>query len=185
MNTAAKSAIAAFVAAVALAALLIVTPTPRTVVAKGPPGTVSSVTLTRGDGTITATWDAVNGATKYHVTYTTDGGSSWHAPVTDNANYPTNSMTFNVDNAKTYMVGVRAGNDSGWSGWRNSSAIGPYTPPPTSTPTPMPTPTPTPVWLPAPLPTATPTPHSHADADCYIYGDGYTYRDACQVGSDG
>ena len=29
--------------------------------------------------------------------------------------------------------GVRAGNDHGWSGWRNSSPAGPYTPPPTKT----------------------------------------------------
>ena len=48
------------------------------------------------------------GATKYHVTYTTDGGGSWHAPVDDHTNVPTNSLTFSADNSKTYMVGVRA-----------------------------------------------------------------------------
>ena len=102
---------------------------PLTAQAAGPGG-VSSVTLTRADGTVTATWDAVDGATKYHVTYTTDGGSSWHAPVADHTNVPTNTLTFDADNAKTYIVGVRAGNDHGWGGWRNSAAAGPFTPPP-------------------------------------------------------
>ena len=51
------------------------------------------------------------------------------------------SVSFGADNASTYVVGVRAGNDHGWSGWTNSPAAGPYTPP---TPTPTPTPTPAP-----------------------------------------
>ena len=88
------------------------------------------MTLTRADGTLTPSWDAVDGATKYHVTYSTDGGGSWHAPVADHTNVPTNTLTFDADNAKTYVVGVRAGNDHGWGGWRNSAAAGPYTPPP-------------------------------------------------------
>ena len=128
--------------------------------AQGAPGNATNIVLTRGDGTITATWDAVSGATKYHVTYTTDGGSSWHAPVDNHTNIPTNSVTFNADNSKTYMVGVRAGNDDGWGSWRNSSPIGPYTPQPTATPTPTftATPTPTPTATATPMPTATPTP---------------------------
>ena len=129
------------------------TPTPT-----GPPGAASNITLTRGDGTITATWDAPSGATKYHVTYTTDGGSSWHAPVNNHTNIPTNGITFNGDNAKTYIVGVRAGNSVGWSGWRNSPASGPYTPQPTATPTPTVTPTHTPTATPTPTATSTPTP---------------------------
>ena len=79
-------------------------------------------------GTLTASWPAVSGATKYHTTYSTDGGSSWHAPVNGHTNITTNSITFNADNAKSYIVGVRAGNDDGWSGWRNSPSSGPYTP---------------------------------------------------------
>ena len=98
--------------------------------AQQPPGSVSSVSLSRADGTVTATWHAVSGATKYHVTYSTDGGASWHAPVADHLNIPTNSLTFSADNAKTYIVGVRAGNDNGWGGWTNSPSAGPYTPPP-------------------------------------------------------
>ena len=94
-----------------------------------PPGSVSSITLSRADGTLTADWPAVAEATKYHVTYTTDGGTSWHAPVNDHLNILTNTLTFTADNAQTYIVGVRAGNDDGWSGWTNSPAINPYTPP--------------------------------------------------------
>ena len=97
-----------------------------------PPAAVASVTLTRADGTATASWDAPSGATKYHVTY--NDGSGWQAPVDDHRNVQTTSITFSVDNAKTVVVGVRAGNEHGWSGWVNSAASGPYTPPPPPTP---------------------------------------------------
>ena len=121
------------------------------------PATPASVSLSRADGTVTANWPAVSGATKYHVTYTTDGGGSWHAPVSNHRNITDNSITFNADNGKSYIVGVRAGNDNDqWSGWRNSLSIGPYQPQPTPTPTPEPTPTP------APEPTATPEPQPPA-----------------------
>ena len=109
-----------------------------------PPGGVGTITITRADGTLTASWNAVSNATKYHVTYTTDGGASWHAPVDDNMNYPGNSITFSVDNAKTYIIGARAGNSADWSSWRNSESAGPFTPEPTPTPEPTATPTPTP-----------------------------------------
>ena len=82
------------------------------------------MTLTRADGTVTASWDAPTGATKYHVTYTTDGGS-WHAPVNGHANVTTSSLTFSADNAKSYIVGVRAGNSAGDSGWVNSAPAAP------------------------------------------------------------
>ena len=93
------------------------------------PGAVASVSVSRSDGSVTAGWPAVDGATKYHVTYTTDGGASWRAPVDDNTNVPTNSLTFSGDNTKTYTVGVRAGNSAGWGGWTNSAPSAPYTPP--------------------------------------------------------
>ena len=122
------------------------------------------MSLSRADGTVTASWPAINGATKYHVTYTTDGGGSWHAPVSNHRNIPTNSLTFKADNAKSYIVGVRAGNDNGqWSGWRNSSSAGPYTPP-QPTPTPEPTATPTPAPEPTPTPTPTPQPQPEPPA---------------------
>ena len=122
--------------------------------AQGAPGNATNIVLTRGDGTITATWDAVSGANKYHVTYTSDGGGSWSLAASEHA---TNSITISgADNSKTYIVGVRAGNDDGWGNWRNSPAIGPYIPQPTATATSTPTPTPTatPSAAPTPVPSA-------------------------------
>ena len=114
------------------------------------PGTPGEIAISRADGTVTASWDAVSGADRYHVTYTADGGHSWHAPVDNHRAYTSTTLTFSADNAKTYRVGVRAGNSSGWSGWRNSPDAGPWTPDPTPTPTPAPTPDPTPTPAPTP-----------------------------------
>ena len=140
--------LAAMLAALAGVALLLAYAGVPLAEAQSPPATPSSVTLTRADGTVTASWPAVSGATKYHVTYSTDGGGSWHAPVSDNTNISTNSLTFNANNAKSYVVGVRAGNGSGqWSGWRNSAPAGPYTPDPTPTPAPNPPATPSSVTV--------------------------------------
>ena len=142
------------------------TPTPTDEPAPAP-ATPTSVTVTRADGSLTATWDAVKNATSYHITYSSDNGGSWSLAA---LNHPDASIEIsdNIDNTKTYVVGVRARNDSGDSGWRNSPAAGPYTPPPTPTPTPTPAPTeepgaepdpdPTPTPTPTPEPTATPTP---------------------------
>ena len=136
------------------------TPTPTATATPTPqpaPGPMGPVSLDRADGTVTASWDAISGATKYHVTYTTDGGTSWHAPVDDHLNITTTSLTFDADNAKTYIVGVRAGNDGDWNQWRNSAPAGPFTPEPTATPTATATPTPTPTATATPTPTPTPT----------------------------
>ena len=103
------------------AAAPFVPPTPQ------PPGPVSSVGVTRADGTLTASWDAPSGATYYHVTYSDNGKQSWQLAALDHAG---TSITFNGDNTKTYVVGVRAKNDAGGSNWVNSSAAAPYTPPP-------------------------------------------------------
>ena len=121
----------AITALVLLAAtFLIFAPPPPALGSSETPATPSSVSLSRADGTVTASWPAVSGATKYHATYSTDGGGSWQAPVDDHTNITTTSITFNADNAKSYIVGLRAGNDNGqWSGWRNSPEAGPYTPP--------------------------------------------------------
>ena len=120
-----------------LAALVALLPLPPGVEAQSAPGTPSSVTLSRADGTVTASWPAVSGATKYHVTYSADGGGSWHAPVSNHTNITANSLTFDADNGKSYIVGVRAGNDNDqWSGWRNSLSAGPYQPEPTPAPQP-------------------------------------------------
>ena len=68
--------------------------------------------MTRADGTVTASWDAVPGATKYHAMYSDDDRGSWHGPVDDHTNIQTTSITFSADNTKNIIVGVRAGNDS-------------------------------------------------------------------------
>ena len=104
-----------------------------------PPATPSSVSVSRADGTLTVSGYTVTGATKYHITYSTNRGISWNAA---SDNHTGSSITINnIDNDKPYMTAVRAGNTAGWSGWRNSSTAGPFTPP-TATPTPTPTPTP-------------------------------------------
>ena len=103
-------------------------PTPQ-----NPPGTPASVSVTRGDGTLTATWLAVDGATSYHVTYTANNGASWSLAA---FNHPFNSITISgVDNGKSYIVGVRARNSAGGSGWRNSPTSGAYVPTTSTAPT--------------------------------------------------
>ena len=90
-----------------------------------PPGTVPAVTVTRGDGTLNASWPAVAGATSYHVTYSGDHGASWRLAA---LHHPDTRITITgVDNALTYLVGVRARNEHGDGGWRNSPPAGPDT----------------------------------------------------------
>ena len=120
----------AVILAVAAAALLFL----PGIASAQPPATPSSVSVTRADGTLTATWDAPDGATSYHVTYSSDGGGSWALAAFSHTQ--TSITISNVSNTSTYIVGVRAYNGQDWSGWRNSPAAGPYTPPqPTPTPT--------------------------------------------------
>ena len=93
-----------------------------------PPDSPTSVSVTRSDGNLTASWNSPNGATKYHITYSSDSGASWSMAASA---HTSNSITITgADNSKTYIVGVRAGNDQGWSGWVNSASAGPYTPTP-------------------------------------------------------
>ena len=83
------------------------------------------MSVTRADGTLSASWPAVQGATSYHVTYSDDDGANWSLAA---LNHPDASITITgVDNASTYTVGVRARNEHGDSGWRNSASAGPYT----------------------------------------------------------
>ena len=105
------------------------------------PAAVGSITLTRSDGTLTVSWNAVDGAANYHALYQADGAGDWLPPIPDYNNITATGFTFNVDNTKSYVVGVRAGNSAGWGPWTDSPASGPYTPP-TPTPTPAPTPDP-------------------------------------------
>ena len=116
---------------------------PAGTLAQQPPGTPAGVSVTRADGTLTASWGAVTGATVYHVTYSADHKQSWSLAA---LRHTGTSITISgVKNDATYVVGVRAGNDHGWSGWRNSPPAGPFTPP---TPPPPPaTPPATPTWV--------------------------------------
>ena len=91
-----------------------------------PPAAPSSVSVTRTDGQLTASWSDVSDATSYHVTYTSDSGASWSLAA---LNHPSSSITISsVDNSKSYIVGVRSRNSGGDSGWRNSPSAGPYSP---------------------------------------------------------
>ena len=108
-----------------LAALLLATHA----LAQSPPGTVGTITVTRTDGTLTASWDAPTNAAAYHVTYSTNHGASWSLGAMHHIQ--TTWTLDNADNSATYVVGVRARNSANvWSGWRNSPSSGPYTPQP-------------------------------------------------------
>ena len=109
--------IASAALAIVVAGVIASAPTPE-VGASGPPSTPSSVTVTRGNGTVTATWLTASGATKYHVTYSSDNKQSWTAASDSHAE---TSITINIDASKAYIVAVRAGNANGWSSWRNSA----------------------------------------------------------------
>ena len=93
------------------------------------PDAVGSIALTRNDTTLTVSWNAVSDATKYHALYQADGAGDWLPPIPDYQNITATSFTFNVDNGKSYVVGVRAGNSAGWGPWTDSPQAGPYTPP--------------------------------------------------------
>ena len=98
-----------------------------------------SVALARSDGWLTASWPAAAHAASYHVTYSADGGASWKlAALSLRAVEGVNSITIEADNAATYVVGVRARNSSGASGWVNSAPAGPFVPPLPLSPPPSP-----------------------------------------------
>ena len=94
--------------------------------AVGIPPSVASVSVTHHGDRLEASWPGATGATKYHVTYSSDGGKSWSLAALDHA---AASITINnTDGTKAYVVGVRAGNSAGWSGWTNSGEVPPATP---------------------------------------------------------
>ena len=84
---------------------------------------MTNLSAARQNGGIVATWDAVDGATKYHVTYSTNGGASWSLGALAHAANSIANANANADAGLPYIVGVRAGNDVGWSGWVNSSQV--------------------------------------------------------------
>ena len=102
--------------------LAALTLSPTLVSANSPPETPSSVTVTRSEGMLTATWPAVADATGYDITYSSDG-ESWAVAA---LNYSKATITFRVKNSATYVVAVRALNAHGDSSWRKSSPSGPF-----------------------------------------------------------
>ena len=116
----------AFAAALALVlAALLFSSSPA--LAQSAPGTPSSVSVSRSDGTLTASWASVSNAAFYHVTYSSNNGKSWSLAALRHGG---TSISIGVNNSATYIVGVRAGNDHGWGGWRNSPSSGPFATPP-------------------------------------------------------
>ena len=102
-------------------------PFPETPV--GPPPPVENIRVTHNGTSLTVTWDASLGATGYDVTYTDNSSgrtarAAWdHAgtsvTITCDSRYPGGNRDC-VRSGATYSVGVRAKNDRGASGWRNS-----------------------------------------------------------------
>ncbi len=95
------------------------------------------ITLTRGDGIITATWDPVPGAKDYHVNYSTDDQQTW---LHGAGNLPDTKFAMAADNALTYTVSVRARHSRAYSAWQESAPAGPFHMPgaqPTATPVPQ------------------------------------------------
>ena len=93
-----------------------------------PPGTPSSVSVTRSAGVLEVSWPAVSGATGYHITYSSNGGGSWQLAAFDHGS--AGISISGVDDSATYLVGVRAMNSVGGSNWRNSSSAAPFVPSP-------------------------------------------------------
>ena len=96
---------------------------------EGPPPPVENIRVTPNGTSLTVTWDASAGATGYDVTYTDNSSgrtarAAWdHAgtsvTITCDSRYPGQNRDC-VRSGATYSVGVRAKNDRGASGWRNS-----------------------------------------------------------------
>ena len=63
-----------------------------------PPDAVDGVTLSRSGATLTAAWNAPDGATKYHVTYSANNGQSWSLAAFGSA---ATSVDIDIDAAKS------------------------------------------------------------------------------------
>ena len=112
--------------AVAAMAILLWQPAPA--LAQSPPDAVGSITLTRSGTTLTVSWNAVSGAAKYHALYQADGAGDWLPPIPDYQNITATSFSFDIDSGKSYVVGVRAGNEHGWGAWTDSPVSNPPLP---------------------------------------------------------
>ena len=113
---------------------------PKLLEAQSAPAAPTGLSVSRADGTVTASWPEVSGVASYHVTYSSDGeNSGTAAPCGNNCTVGNNGVSINegvvsititgADNSKTYVVGVRASDNGGqWSGWTNSASIAPQLP---------------------------------------------------------
>ena len=93
--------------------------------AQTPPGPVSNIVLngSRTAGNLPVSWTAGSNATSYHVTYSSNGGSSWSLFALNHSG--TSATITGVTDSASYIVGVRSMNDNGSSSWVNSATIGP------------------------------------------------------------
>lgn len=86
---------------------------------KPSPEKPSNVKATAGDGNITLTWNAVEGAAKYKVMYRLKGTTEWAEQVTNDTSYNVTGLT----NGKDYEFIVLAGNANGWSKWTDKDIV--------------------------------------------------------------
>ena len=87
------------------------------------PEAVASVTAVHQGSSLDVSWDAPARATHYHITYSDNNGASWQLAALEHTG---TSLTISgVDSSKTYIVGVRAKNAAGASGWVNSAPAAP------------------------------------------------------------
>ena len=90
------------------------------------PAAPATVTVTRGAGTLTATWPAVTDATGYNVVYSSDAKHSWTRAHTGATG--TTATISGVNDTADYYVAVQAVNLAGQSNWTNSSLVAALTP---------------------------------------------------------
>ena len=111
-------------AALFIALLVALTLTPLPALAQSPPPP-AAVTLSRADGTLTATWNAPANAAAYHVTYTANDGQSWslgrHGPHADHLDARAPPTT--TPPTSSACAPATAADD--WNGWTNSALIRP------------------------------------------------------------
>ncbi len=83
------------------------------------PAAPANLSVTPGEGYLDISWDAVDGATGYDVQAQTVGSSSWH----DVASNVTGASHRYTTSATIDHVRVRASNNSGASGWTQTSRL--------------------------------------------------------------
>ena len=81
------------------------------------------MTAVRGGSSLVVTWPEAERADSYHVTYTAANNISWQ--LAEAATTYTLLVINGLELSKTYIVGVRAKNEAGYSGWVNSAQATP------------------------------------------------------------